>query len=316
MKYLLRKVAPLFAAALIAQHAEAQVVAPLPGDLEGPIDAVTLGTNGALTIQALGMTVNVPNGTPISSPAGPLTRAQLADPTPFPGRTLGGFVGTVVIITGIVDPATGLITASDVLVDPVHNTALGVVTGNTAGQLTVNNVPVTLLTDPRLRGSVKNAFGFEIVPASIPVGSPVAVEGYFANGALQAFLVEVEIGGQLTTPNPQIAILRAQTRERTPNNQRGDEVEVRGSVTTAHAPNATTQTVRIFRVDNGVQRLIGTTTATVDPAFPGFASFIFRGTTAPSNNALLGTVPTVIRARNISPGARNATITVQADVRP
>jgi hypothetical protein len=262
------------------------------------------------------MTINVPRGVPISTPAGPLTPAQFADPTPLPGRALGGFLGTVAIVIGVVDPTTGVTTASDVVVDPVHNTALGVITGNAGGQLTLNNVSVTPLTDPRLRGSIKNAFGFDIIPSSIPVGALAAVEGYYANGTVNAFLVEVEGAGQVTNPNPQISIQRAQSRERTPNNQRGDEIEVRGGVTTSHvAPGVTTQTIRIFRVDNGRERLIGTTTATIDPLTPGFAAYIFRGTTALTNNVLLGTAPTVIRARNVSARARNATVTVQAVVR-
>ncbi len=62
------------------------------------------------------------------------------------------------------------------------------------------------------------------------------------------------------------------------------------------------QTIDIFRIDliNGVTTAtrIGSTTTVADPLNPGMATWRFIGTTTPSNNAILGTCPKLIRAVN------------------
>ncbi len=316
MKHIVLKAAPLVMAVLFSQYSYSQDPAPLPAEIEGAINSVTLQEDGSVVMQVMNITVNVPPGTPIATPSASLTAAQLSDPTPLPGRTQEGFVGGTAIVIGTTD-ITGVITAADVFVEPAENVVLGIVTSNQPGLIQLNNVPVSFLTDPRMPAEpLKNAFGFEIDINSVTPGTPASVEGYFASGTFHAFLMEVDGPAALTNPNPQISVLRAQTRERTPNNQRGDEVDVRGGITTAHvAPGVTTQTIQVFRVDNGLMRSIGTTTATLDPATPGFAEWRFRVDTPPSTSPVLGTAPRLLRVRNISEGANNATADAVAEVR-
>jgi hypothetical protein len=314
MKHITLIKSTLAAAALLLSgvHASAQA---LPSEVEGTVSAITANLDGSVTMTVMGMTVNVPTGTPAASPSATLTLAQLVDPAPLPNRTQAGFTGGTAIIIGTV-AASGVVTAEDVFVEPAENVMLGVVTANNAGALSINGVPITMLNDPRMPAKpVQDVNGIAIIPASIPVGTGASAEGYFANGVFNAFLVEAEQGTPVNVA-PQVTITRALGRERTPNNRRGDEVEVRGSVTTTHAaPGVTTQTVRIFRIDGTTQTVLGTATATVDPLTPGVATFVFRVTTPATNNAILGVCPTTVRVVNISAGANNASSTSPVEVR-
>ncbi len=52
----------------------------------------------------MGADVRVPVGTPINTPVGTLTFAQLLDTTtPLPGRSVGGFLGGTAIVTGTIN---------------------------------------------------------------------------------------------------------------------------------------------------------------------------------------------------------------------
>jgi len=103
--------------------------------------------------------------------------------------------------------------ATEVFSDVNENVMLGVVTGGLDnGSFEVNEQPVRLLTDERMPNlGVFNAFGFEVDPASITVGSGIAIEGYYAtdtSGILYVWDAEVN-GGDLADPgNPQISIQR------------------------------------------------------------------------------------------------------------
>jgi len=307
------------AAALLlgVSQASAQISPPegtLPAALEGTISAITLNDDGSVSMTVMGMPVSVPVGTPVTSPTAELTLSQLVDPTPLPGRTLPGFLGGTAIINGNATPE-GIVTATDVFVEPSENVAIGAVTANTGTQISVNGTPVVLLEDPRIpAGPVKDANGIEILLSSIPVGTGAAIEGYYSEGTFYAFLIEADQGTPVNI-QPQVVITRALGRERTPNNRRGDEVEVRGTCTIPHAPTATTQDIRVFRVDSGVETLLGTGTAIVDPAVPGIAAFTFRTVTAPSTSPVLGVCPTTVRVVNISAGANNASATASVEVR-
>lgn len=315
MKRTTQVIALLMTAALSVQHATSQEPAPLPAEIEGPLGAVVASETG-VTLQVMDMTVIVPDGIPISSPSNAsLGIDGLLDVTPLPGRIQEGFIGGTAIITGTVD-AAGVTTADSVFIEPAENVVVGVVTANEAGALSINQVPITLSTDPRMPAEpVRNAFGFEINPVAIAVGTPASAEGYFAAGTFYAFLVEIDDVGELTTTSPQVSILRAQSRERVPNDQRGDEVEVRGGVTTGHAsPEVATQTLEVYRVDGSTATLLGTAIATVDPETPGVAEWRFRTVTPPSADPVLGSAPTVYRVVNISPGALNASAQASADI--
>ncbi|MEZ6124601.1 MAG: hypothetical protein R3C49_15690 [Planctomycetaceae bacterium] len=227
-------------------------------ELEGPLKSVHPTT---AELSVMGMRVILDSNTKIESPSATLTVKQLKDSTPLPGRTEKGFEGGTATVTGTVDPATGIVTAATVFVEPSENVILGVVTENNAGQLKINGVQIRYLNDSRMPlKAVQNEFGFAVKRESIPVGTPASVEGYFDGTDFQAFLVEIDGPAELEDPNPQLSILRAQTRERRPN--KGDDVNVRSDVTTAHVTTeTTTQTIGIYRVDDGVEALITTVRA-------------------------------------------------------
>lgn len=310
----------LAAAALLLSgvHASAQLPPsppPLATEIEGAISAITLNGDGTVAMTVMGMNVVVPVGTPVSTPSSSLTFTQLVDPAPLPNRTEAGFIGGTAIVIGTADFA-GTITAEDVFVEPAENVILGVVTANGNGTFAINNVPIVLLGDPRMPAlPVRDVNGIEILQSSIPVGSGASTEGYFANGVFNAFLVEADEGTPVDT-TPQITIVRADARERTPNNRRGDDLEIRGTVTMTHLPlDVSTQSVSIFRVDGTTQTLLGTITATRSVDAPTVGDWRLRMTTPPTNDPVLGTAPTTVRAVNISPGANNASATAPVNVR-
>lgn len=303
----------LAAAALLLSGINASAQA-IPASIEGSISAVSSNVNGSVTMTVMGMNVTVPVGTVVTSPSATLTFAQLVNVAPLPNRTQAGFIGGTAIINGNV-AANGIITATDVFVEPSENVVLGIVTANNNGAISINNVPIVLTNDARIPAKpVQDVNGIAIIPASVPVGTGASAEGYFANGVFNAFLVEAEQGTPVNAA-PQVTITRALGRERTPNNRRGDELEIRGSCTTLHAPTATTQSISVYRIDGTVQTLLGTGTAIVDPLIPGVATFTFRTTTALTNNAILGVCPTTVKVVNTSAGANNASTTSPVEVR-
>ena len=303
----------LAAAALLLSGINATAQA-IPASIEGSISAVSSNVDGSVSMTVMGMNVTVPVGTVVTTPSASLTFAQLVNVAPLPNRTQAGFIGGTAIINGNV-AANGIITATDVFVEPSENVVLGIVTGNINGAIFINNVPIVLLNDARIPANpVQDVNGIAIIPASIPVGTGASAEGYFANGVFNAFLVEAEQGTPVNAA-PQVTITRALGRERTPNNRRGDELEIRGSCTTLHAPTATTQSISVYRIDGTVQTLLGTGTAIVDPLIPGVATFSFRTITAPTNNAILGVCPTTVKVVNTSARANNASATSPVEVR-
>lgn len=312
MKYTTLIKSTLAATAILLSGVNASAQA-LPAEIEGSVSAITSNLDGSATMTVMGMTVNVPVGTFVSTPSASLTLAQLADPAPLPNRTEAGFTGGTAIVTGTVAPS-GVITADDVFVEPAENVILGVITANNAGALSINTVPIVMLNDARIPAlPVRDVNGVVIIPASIPVGTRASAAGYFANGVFNAFLVEAGAGTPVNQ-TPQVTITLAIARERNAN--RGDDVEVRGSVTTFHvATGVTTQTVRIFRVDGTTQTLLGTATATLDPLTPGVAEWRFRVTTPVTNNPVLSLAPTTVRVVNISAGANNTSATSPVAVR-
>lgn len=303
----------LAAAALLLSGINATAQA-IPASIEGSISAVSSNVDGSVSMTVMGMNVTVPVGTVVTTPSASLTFAQLVNVAPLPNRTQAGFIGGTAIINGNV-AANGIITATDVFVEPSENVVLGIVTANNNGAISINNVPIVLTNDARIPAKpVQDVNGIAIIPASVPVGTGASAEGYFANGVFNAFLVEAEQGTPVNAA-PQVTITRALGRERTPNNRRGDELEIRGSCTTLHAPTATTQSISVYRIDGTVQTLLGTGTAIVDPLIPGVATFTFRTTTALTNNAILGVCPTTVKVVNTSAGANNASTTSPVEVR-
>jgi hypothetical protein len=257
------------AVCLAAASAFAQVAAPIPTNMEGPISAIESDGGTGATMTVMGATIHVPASAHIHTPSATLTIAQLLDvTTPLPGRTQGGFLGATTISNGTVDPATGIVTADDVFVEPAENVIVGVVTQNDT-EFRVNNVPVVFLTDPRIpAGPPMNDLGFEINLADVPVGIPASIEGYYSNdgsGLIQTFHLECT-GVRSKDPSLQVSMLRI----------RGDaatrSLEVRGGVSGLPAAGAVTIQIRAGN------RVLGTAAAfRSDPAFPSTAHYRCRG---------------------------------------
>ncbi len=280
---------------------------PPPAALEGTITTVSaVDAAGNVVLTVMGVRVLVAPGVPVTTPSATLTLAQLTSTATLPGRTQPGFVGGTAIVTGDWDTVNARIVATDVFVEPSENVLIGVVTANDATGIKVNGVAVSPLpaTEARMPSlPTTTDEGIEIFATSIPVGTAAAAEGYFAGDKFYSFLIQAAAGTPVSQV-PQVTITRAQVRERTPNNQRGDEVEVRGAVTTTHTAGNVNQTVRVFRVDtiNGVRRetSLGTATAVPDPLTPGVATYTFRVTTPTTRDAVLGTAPSLVKVVNIS----------------
>ncbi len=304
----------LLAVLLTSLPVHAQVLpAPttIPGYTEGPISSITLQPDGSLIMTVIGVTVKVPVGTPVSSPTRSLTLRQLALRTRLPGRTQPGFIGGTALINGVVDVATGSFTATDMVVEPAENVLIGVVTQ--ASPLRVLNSELALIADARIPFSMVNQFGFEITAPTIPVGTTAAANGYYAGAKFQTFLLELTGNFPLTNPNSQINIMRAQSRERTPNAARGDEVDMRGFY---HARNGGVPTIQIFRVDGGVATLLGNATTIPDTDLPNFGVWNFRIDTPTTADPVLGTLPVRLRAVLVAPDLSRAVASIDPDLRP
>ncbi len=149
MKYMkFNKIYTIFLFTIASLFSISAVAAPLA--LEGPIDSVIKNIDGSATVTVMGIVVNVPAGTPISSPTAALSIDQLADPTELPGRAgQPGFTGATAIITGEAT-ATGN-TADDVFVEPAENIVGGVISTDGMGCLTngcsISGTPMKRLGD-------------------------------------------------------------------------------------------------------------------------------------------------------------------------
>lgn len=292
---------PLALAAALPLSAQTELL------LEGSIDAITrVGPSALVTI--LGQQVLVPADTMLTTPTATIDLDQLLDQRPYPGRMQPGHIGCSATVHGKVLAGGTRLIADRLFVEPAENVVLGVVTGLAGSLLFVNGMPTVLSTDSRLpsRPAI-NAFGFSIVPSTVALGAEVALEGWFAGGSFHAFGMEVSGAARLEMPLPQTSVLRAVVRERTPNPQVGDEYDVRGAVTMAHAPSSVmTQLIAVFRLDHGVPTQLGIAIATRDTQFPDFATWRLQGTTPPTMQPVLGVAPAIVRAVNTSAGANLA----------
>ena len=288
-------------------------VTPPDAELEGPLLTVD-ETTGELSV--MGIKVIVDGNTKIESPSAVLTLDQLKDRAHLPGRTEEGFKGGTATVTGTVDPMTGAVTAATLHVEPAENVVLGVITENVAGRVKVNGLQVEYLSDARMPlKAIQNEFGFAVKPESILVSTPASVEGYYDGAVFRAFLLEIDGVAELVNPNPQVSILRAQTRDRKPG--RGDDVNVRGAVTMGHAADGVnTQTIAIYRVDDGfTDSLLDTVRAERIADNPGFARWVYNGQTSVSSHPVYSHAPTKIKAVNMSDGAGLISTTLDAEVR-
>jgi len=284
----------LLAVLLTTQSSFGQVApAPttIPGYTEGPISNITLQPDGSAIMTVIGVTVKVPATTPVHSPTRALTVRQLCLRTKLSGRTEPGFLGGTALVNGVVDVATGSFTATDMHVEPAENVLIGVVTQ--ASPLRILNTEIVPIADARIPYSAVNQFSFEIKNPTIAVGTAAAAAGYYADNKFQTFALELAGDFPLVNPNSQVNIMRAQTRERSPNATRGDDVDMRGFY---HAPGGVLPTIRIYRVDSHVRTLLGNAIAIPDGAQPQFGVWTYKATTAPTTHPVLGTLPVHLQA--------------------
>ncbi len=241
--------------------------------LEGPISALTDDGDGTGSITVMGVTVDIPVGTPITTPTASLGITAAANPSVLPGRTQAGFVGGTAIIEGSGDLAGGY-SADSVFLEPAEN-ILGAATTSLPGEsLQVAGVALSPTGDARIpNGPFTNVFGFEVDPDSVPQGSGVVSEGYLSNdgsGVMNYFAIEVDGGTLVNAGITEVSISRAQCQE-DPGNP--IELRVQGAVHD-FAPSDVSIT------DGGSQVPFGTVTPVADVAPFGVYSFVLRGDAA------------------------------------
>ncbi len=286
-----------------ASQATAQTV-PIEASIEGPITDIELHGDGSGTIVVMSVRVQVPSGTPISTPtAEGLSLHDLAT-GPLPGRDVAGFRGGTAIIDGT--SLDGTFTASAVFSDLFENVVLGAVTDPDNDPQTVHLQGMRLLpsTDPRMPAApALNGFGFEIDVTSIPVGELTAAEGYYSEDDEVLYWHTLESdGGELLRPDePEVSILRAQCRDRGTGNR--DELAVSGFVhTPASGP------VRIQRrTPSNSWANVATVNAVVDAEFPQFGSYRMS-----RNNLNLPGCPTRVRAQFLNAATNAVLATAEA----
>ncbi len=315
------------AASLVAQ------IAPTVSMVEGTVtsieyvqagdyvEMIVMGTKVRVS-SALAKADPTTGETKISSPTNAkLTLQSLSSNSPLPGRfdpvepntTIKGFRLGTTIVQGTWNTAGGYIDATDVFVEPAENIILGQVTAEFSGVEgsftgSINGAQINLL--PAANQTTKP--GFDILPrvgttglrhevgielSKIPTGAQAAAEGYFAAGVFNAFVVDASNGTALS-PTDQLAVTRAQVRERTPNNTRGDEYDIRGGI---HLVTGRARQVAVYRIDVLAGRLtytrLGAAVATIpDAVNPKFGTWRATGITPTVRTVTdpLGTAPSRI----------------------
>ena len=286
----------------------AQVLTPVQtttiGYVEGPIRDITYNPDGTARMLVQNVTVHVPADLMAASPTTQLTVRQLCMRNRLPGRTEAGFVGGTALINGLVDLQTHRFTATNVTVEPAENVAIGVVTS--VSPLAIQGTTLAMLTDPRITTQVVNTFGFPVRAENLQIGQPAAGEGYFADNKLHCYVISLEPTAPLVQDVNQLNILRAQSRERAPNNNRGDEVDIRGFYYTT---DGVQPLIQVFRDDNGVLTSLGFATLVQDGVYTKYGVWNFQAVTPPTTNPILGTAPTKFRA--VLTGANRITATTE-----
>lgn len=266
--------------------------------LEGALNGLEKQADGSVIARVMATRVRVTAATRIYTPTANLTLEQLCATNRFPGRTLAGFLGGTVIAMGR-EESPLLVAARDFFVEPAENVLIGTVTGVLAnGGVSINGTPVMRLEDSRIPAHpMRNAFGLEIDPTQIPLGTPATAEGYFDGRCFRSFILDLT--GVLPlkdTVNPQIGVTQARCTENFPDDRKGDRVDLLGGVTLFHLPaNVASQSVDIYRVDGGTATFLARTTATRDPVQPSLGLLNVRFETLPTTNPVLGRAPTLLK---------------------
>ncbi len=293
---------------------------PLASSIEGTITAINYNSSQSVTMTVMGVNVSVSKALAdqgnVISPSADLSLEELAAKVILPGRVQAGFEGGTAIVEGVWQ--NNQLVASSVFVEPAENIMLGQVTA-TSPALMINGVEIAVL--PPVATTPANGFtsntdisitAGHLLPRVGPtglrheVGIPLAsvsanvlaaAEGYFANGVFNAFVVDAADGVALSNTD-QLAVTRAQVRERTPNNTRGDEYDIRGGI---HLVTGRARQVAVYRIDVLAGRLtytrLGAAVATIpDAVNPKFGTWRATGITPTVRTVTdpLGTAPSRI----------------------
>jgi hypothetical protein len=280
------------------------------GYVEGPIREIIYNPDGTATALVQNVTVHIPASLMVDSPTTQLTVRQLCMRNKLPGRIEAGFIGGTALINGEVDLQTFRFTATDVTVEPSENVAIGVITS--LSPLKIQGTELAILTDPRITTEIVNTFGFPVRAENLRIGEPAAGEGYFADNKLHCYVISLEPTAPLVEDINQINFRRAQSRERAPNNNRGDEVDTRGFyyTTTGVQP-----LIQVFRDDNGVLTSLGFATLVPDGAYPKYGVWNFQAITPPTTHPVLGTAPKKFHVVLTGSDGTTATADIDPDLR-
>ncbi|NMG00388.1 Ig-like domain-containing protein [Aromatoleum toluolicum] len=270
-------------------------VAPIPFESEGIVKGIYNRPDGTgVELTVFGRTFLVPPGATIHTPTKTLTAAELVDPSRFPGLYRDGFVGSTAILLGEVtlspDATTATPVIKDVAIEPAETVLLGTLTKNDAGVMSVLDIPLLPSTDPRLLSKgYKNEFGFAVEPASIPIGTFAAVEGYFGDdGNFYHFSLEAG-GGLLVDPGTgKTSITRTACVP-------GARLDVQGAT---YLPSAS---VVEFRNPKS-NYLYGSMSTTVDLEAPEFGTYGYRVDVSGGEVDSDGACPSQIRVVNLTNG--------------
>jgi len=208
-------------AGAITAPARAQAT-PVDFELEGRVLSITPGENGAPNhINLMGVDIIVPAGIPIHSPVASLTFADLLGSN-LPGRGVPGFLQGVATING--ETINGVTTAQSIEIEPSENVLSGAVTANQTGAISILGVPVMVIGDWRMHGTVANEDGFPIDITTVALNSFAVAEGYLGDdGVFYAHTIEAD--GTIAGPSAQTSITRAICHA-------GQSLHVRGASTT------------------------------------------------------------------------------------
>lgn len=228
----------------------------LPEDrVTSEVEGTLVSVNGdGTTISVMGIEADVSNAS-ITSPTGSLTPSQLADTTPFPGRSQPGFVGGTAVPVGSVNADGTNFVADSLFVEIAEHVVLGPVTINEVGddgfqsdedQFYVQGVrvlPVDINGDARMTfRAVHGDLNTAVDVGSLEEGALVSVEGHFGgDGILYAHTLEAEEGS--ITEDIALNITRAEFED-------GDEIRVQGTVS------ETDGTVILDNNKDGAERIV------------------------------------------------------------
>lgn len=212
----------------------------IPGFLEGPLTDVDPVSR---TARVNGVLMQIPVGTPVSSPTVDLSALaasqgvdvlELIGTGSLPGRSGVGFEGGTCLCTTVVDTLTGVVTAVDIALEPAENAIQGTITAHNcvtrrcdpdedpANEIRVSGTPLDFNTDPRITSTAVSNRGFELdLQAGSLVGAPASAEGYyglaigpFVERHLHYYLVDVDGGTLLNAGTTEVSVIRARCRQR------------------------------------------------------------------------------------------------------